>query len=99
MSKVILLVNVDLESGKREDYLAATNQLRSHFQISNGVSYSVFENQAKDGNSFTEMFTFPDMSAYEAFDDQNDEEANELFARIIGLSKRSPKYTTLIEVQ
>jgi hypothetical protein len=102
MSKVILLVNVDLESGKREDYISATNQLRSHFQTSNasnGISYSVFENQGKDGNSFTEMFTFPDMSTYEAFDDQNDEEANELFAKIIGLSKRSPKYTTLIEIQ
>jgi hypothetical protein len=99
MSKVILLVNVDLEPDKRDDYLATTSQLRSHFQATNGVNYSVFENHGKESNSFTEMFTFPDMPTYEAFDDQNDEQANELFARIIGISKRSPKYTTLVEVE
>ena len=99
MSKVILLVNVELEPTSRDEYISATNQLRNHFQANNGVSYSVFENSSKEGNSFTEMFTFPDMATYEAFDDQNDEEANNLFAQIIELAKRSPKYTTLVEVQ
>jgi hypothetical protein len=96
MSKVILLVNVELEPGKREDYLTTTNLLRKRFDA--GIGYAVFENQGKEENSFTEMFTFPDMAAYEAFDDGDDEEANDLFAKIIGMSKRSPKYTTLLEI-
>ncbi|HVZ40595.1 MAG: hypothetical protein JST22_06005 [Bacteroidetes bacterium] len=98
MSKVILLVNVELEPGKREEYLATTNLLRARFQETHGVQYAVYENHGKEENSFTEMFTFNDMTAYEAFDDSDDEEANNLFARIIAMSKRSPKYTTLVEI-
>jgi hypothetical protein len=98
MSKVILLVNVELAPGKREEYLATTNLLRNRFQGSEGITYSVFENHGKEEDSFTEMFTFNDMSTYEAFDDRQDEEENDLFAKIIEMSKRSPKYTTLVEV-
>ncbi len=98
MSKVILLVNVELESGKREEYLSTTNLLRNRFEQNSDISYSVYQNQGKEEDSFTEMFTFNDMAAYEAFDDLDDEEANNLFAKIIGMSKRSPKYTTLVEV-
>lgn len=98
MSKVILLVNVELEPGKREEYLATTNLLRSRFQESHGLSYAVYENRGKEEDSFTEVFMFEDMASYEAFDDLDDEEANNLFATIIGMSKRSPKYTTLVEV-
>ena len=98
MSKVILLVNVELEPGKREEYLSTTNLLRNRFQQNGEISYSVFQNQGKEEDSFTEMFTFNDMTSYEAFDDMDDEEANNLFAKIISMSKRSPKYTTLVEV-
>jgi quinol monooxygenase YgiN len=98
MSKVILLVNVELEPGKREEYLSTTNLLRDRFQQNGEISYSVFQNQGKEEDSFTEMFTFNDMASYEAFDDMDDEESNTLFATIIGMSKRSPKYTTLVEV-
>jgi hypothetical protein len=98
MSKVILLVNVELEPGKREEYLSTTNALRNRFRESNAVQYAVFENNGKDADTFTEMFTFNDMAAYEAFDDLDDEVANDLFAKIISMSKRSPKYTTLVEV-
>lgn len=101
MSKVILLVNVELQPGKREDYLSTTNLLRSRFEGSSGIHYSVFENEShgKDGDSFTEMFTFNDRSTYEAFDDSDDEEAKDLFARIIDMAKGSPRYTTLSEVE
>jgi quinol monooxygenase YgiN len=98
MSKVILLVNVELEPGNREEYLNTTNLLRNRFRETNGVHYAVFENHGKDPDSFTEMFTFNDMAAYEAFDDLDDEAANDLFAKIISMSKGSPKYTTLVEI-
>ena len=99
MPKVILLVNVELEAGKRDQYLAATTELQNTFRGSSDVSYSVYENQGKEKDSFTEMFTFSDMSAYEAFDDREDGDANEIFAKIIGMGKRPPRYTTLLEVQ
>lgn len=99
MAKVVLLVNVELEDGKRDDYLSAVGSLRDRFQASGDVSYCVFENQGKEKNSFTEMFTFKDMSAYEAFDDgEEDGDANEIFAKILSMGKRAPKYTTLVEV-
>jgi hypothetical protein len=99
MPKVILLVNVDLKPGHRDEYLAATGQLRSHFQEVNGVEYAIFENQGKESDSFTETFTFGSTADYEAFDDRDDEEANGLFAKIISMAKHSPKYTTLFEVE
>lgn len=99
MSKVILLVSVELEPVNREEYLATTKLLRNHFIATNGVHYQVFESQGREENSFTEMFTFNDMAAYEAFDDLDDEEAKALFAKINDMAKRSPKYTTLVEVE
>ncbi|HVK38314.1 MAG TPA: hypothetical protein VNA88_07285 [Candidatus Kapabacteria bacterium] len=100
MAKVVLLVNVELEDGKREEYLSAVGELRDRFRASGDVSYGVFENQGKEKDSFTEMFTFKDMSAYEAFDDgEEDGEANEIFAKILSMGKRAPKYTTLVEVE
>src|SRR5687768_402414 len=100
MAKVVMLVNVELENGKREDYLAAVRSLRERFRESGDVTYSVFENQGKEKDSFTEMFTFTDMTAYEAIDDGDDEsDANEIFAKILKMGKRAPKYTTLLEVE
>jgi hypothetical protein len=100
MGKVILLVNVELEDGKREEYLQATGTLRERFSSNDRVSYAVFENQGKEHNSFTEMFTFADASDYEAFDEgQEDSDTNDLFAKIIGMGRRAPKYTTLVEVE
>lgn len=101
MSKVILLVNVELESGKREEYLSTTNLLRTRFEQNNDIHYTVFanENHGKEGDSFTEMFTFQDRATYDAFDDSDDEEAKDLFAKILDMTKGSPKYTTLVEVE
>lgn len=99
MAKVVMLVNVELENGKREDYLTAVRSLRDRFRESGDVTYSVFENQGKEKDSFTEMFTFTDMTAYEAFDDGDESDANEIFAEILKMGKRAPKYTTLVEVE
>ena len=99
MPKVILLVNVELKPGKRDSYLAATNRLREHFSAVDSLKYTVYENESRDGDSFTETFTFPSYVEYEAFDDRDDEAANELFAEIIGMAKHSPRYTTLVEVE
>ena len=99
MAKVVMLVNVELENGKREHYLTAVRSLRDRFRESGDVTYSVFENQGKEKDSFTEMFTFTDMTAYEAFDDGDESDANEIFAEILKMGKRAPKYTTLVEVE
>ena len=98
MPKVILLVNVELAAGKREEYLRATSELRSRIDGTDGVSYSVYENQGKEKDSFTEMLTFPDVATYEAFDDREDD-TNDLFANILAMATRAPKYTTLFEVE
>ncbi len=99
MPKVILMVNVDLKPGQREEYLAATQQLRNHFQQTDGVQYAVYENQGKETDSFTETFTFANHADYEAFDDRDDPDGDNLFAKIISMAKHSPKYTTLVEVE
>ncbi|KXK56116.1 MAG: hypothetical protein IPM61_09075 [Chlorobi bacterium] len=99
MPKVILLVNVELKPGKRESYLAATSRLREHFKTVDSLTYTVYENESRDSDSFTETFTFPSYVEYEAFDDRDDDAANELFAEIISMGKQSPRYTTLVEVE
>jgi quinol monooxygenase YgiN len=86
MAKVIFLQNVELQAGKRQEFLDATEQLRRHFGKADGISYTVLESQDK-ADSFTEMFTFPDMASFEQFDDRDDDEEKELNAKIIGLAK------------
>src|SRR5438552_4020122 len=98
MSKVVLLVNVELEPGSRDKYIEATGRLRNHLTGADGISYSAFENQGKEKDSFTEMFTFSDMATYEAFDEREDGEGNDIFAEILEMTKRAPRYTTLVEV-
>lgn len=100
MAKVVLLVNVELENGKREAYLSAVGTLRDRFRSGGDVDYCVFENQGKDKDSFTEMFTFKDMASYEVFDEGEEEtDANEIFAKILAMGKRAPRYTTLLEIE
>lgn len=100
MARVILLVNVELEDGKRDEYLSATGELQNRLQERGSVGYSVLENQGKQKNSFTEMFTFDSMDAYEAFDEGDDQEdTNEIFSRILTMTRTSPRYTTLVEVR
>ncbi len=99
MARVILLVNVELEEGKRDAYLSATSELRNRFAEKGDVGYTVLENKGKEANSFTEMFTFDSMDAYEAFDEGEDQEdTNEIFSRILTMTRTSPRYTTLVEV-
>jgi hypothetical protein len=99
MPRVILLVNVELEDGKRDDYLAATGELHGRLAGKGEIAYSVLENQGKEKNSFTEMFTFPSMDAYEAFDEGEDQEdTNEIFSRILTMTRNRPRYTTMVEV-
>ena len=99
MARVILLVNVELEEGRRDEYLNATTELRNRLTDKGDVAYTVLENQGKESNSFTEMFTFESMDAYEAFDEGEDQEdTNEIFSRILTMTRTSPRYTTLVEV-
>jgi antibiotic biosynthesis monooxygenase (ABM) superfamily enzyme len=98
MGKVVLLVNVELTPEKREEYIQFTSQLKTRFEGNPKLQYSAFENQGKDAkNHFTEMFTFDSMESYEAFEEEDDEAAKDLSAKIIGLSSRT-KYSTFIEV-
>lgn len=98
MGKVVLLVNVELAADAREEYLAATGELKSRLQQMDGVDYCVYESGGKGPHTFTEMFTFDSADTYEAFDDNDDDTTKDLFARITDLASRPPRYTTLYEV-
>jgi len=98
MPKVIMMVNVELDPTNRSSYLEATGRLKERFNNGSDVQYAVYEKQGKEQNAFTEVFTFNDEAAYDAFDDGEDEEIKDLFGRITGLSRSTPRYTTLVEV-
>lgn len=99
MPRTVLLVNVELHPDKRKEYIGTTQLLQRHLEPNQDIVYVVFENQGKVKDSFTEMFIFNSADVYDAFDEADDDRANELFARILAMSKRSPVYTTLVEVE
>lgn len=67
MSKVLFSVSYSIPDGKRADYLAAVASVRE-FYASSDVSFSLYETRGKH-NHFQEVYSYPNMSAYEASDD------------------------------
>lgn len=97
MPRTVLLVNVELLPDKRNEYIGTTRLLQKHLETNDDITYIVFENNGKVKDSFTEMFIFNGPEVQDSFDE--DDRANELFARIITMSKRSPNYTELVEIE
>lgn len=98
MSKVLFTISYSVRPEMREKYLEFAAELKTHFVTQNKRDYSVFEVKGKK-NTFTEVFSFSNMSDFDALEEQQDEKTQELEGRLEQfIDKGGMKYSTLVEV-
>ncbi len=98
MGKVILTVQYDVKDGKRNDYLAVAEKLKSHYATNQFVSYSIYEQKNKQ-NSFAEIFLAHSEVAYKKFEESEDDTADKLTSQLADFVEGKTKYTTYIETK
>lgn len=99
MSKVIFSIQYELSAGRKDEYFSTIRELKNLLQAEGLEDYSVFEVKGKP-NHFQEQYTFSSESAFDEFDDINDERINILINKISDLTiEHSTKYTTLKELE
>jgi quinol monooxygenase YgiN len=98
MAKVIFTISYDVNPEKRDEYLALMQEVKQHFAASNGKEYSVYEQKGKK-NSFSEVFVFNSVEAYDQLEDQ-DESMSAFVQRLETLLVDGKMhYTTLVELE
>lgn len=99
MGKVIFSIAYNVIPEKRDDYLSVIRELRTLVVAEGLESYSVYELKNKK-NSFSELYLFDSMQAYEDFDDNQDERIDILMTKLSDLIvEQSTHYTTQFEVE
>ena len=98
MGKVILTVQYEVKSAKRNDYLSTVEKLKSHYATNQYVSYSVYEQRGKQ-NSFAEIFMAHSEVAYKKFEESDDETADQLTAELQDFVEGKTRYTTYLETK
>lgn len=97
MAKVLFSVQYDILPEKKDEYLKVVKELKTILNREGIDAYDVYEVKGKPG-SYTEVYTFSSMEAYEAFDDNEDERLNILINKLGDLTIGSTKYQTLVEL-
>ena len=98
MGKVIFTISYYIQSEKRDEYLALSQEMKSHFAGQNGKSYAIFEQKGKK-NSFSEIFVCNSMEEYDQLEDQ-DEQMSQLVQKLeVMLADGKMKYSTLVEIE
>ncbi len=98
MSKVIFVIQYEIDVNKRDEYLTLARELKTLLSADGLENYSVYEVKGKQ-NHFEELYTFSSMEAYENFDDNQNERLGILLNKLSDMVKNnSTKYTTLTEV-
>ncbi|MBU1100535.1 MAG: hypothetical protein KKA84_09040 [Bacteroidetes bacterium] len=99
MGKVIFSIAYNVIPEKRDDYLSVIRELKTLVVAEGLESYSVYELKNKK-NSFSELYLFDSMQAYEDFDDNQDERIDILMTKLSDLIvEQSTHYTTQFEVE
>ncbi|HEY4643377.1 MAG TPA: hypothetical protein VIH68_01520 [Bacteroidota bacterium] len=98
MPKVILTITYEIHPEKREGYLELVNEMKEHFIGYLQKNYSVYELMGKK-NTFAEIYLCDSIEEYEALEDNQDDKAQELIARLFDEFVKSgkAKYVTLVE--
>ena len=95
MGKVVFTISYDIIPEKRDEYLALTQEMKTHL---GGKNYTVYEQKGKK-NSFSEVFLCNSIEEYDQLEDQ-DEAMSQYVTRLEAfLADGKMKYTTLIEVE
>ena len=68
MSKVLLEINYEVQSQKRDEYLKLINELKSGYESSGIAKLEVYEVQGSP-NNFMEIYTYENDEAFQNADD------------------------------
>ncbi|OGU31246.1 MAG: hypothetical protein A2057_04325 [Ignavibacteria bacterium GWA2_35_9] len=98
MSKVIFIIQYEIEETRRDEYLTLARELKTLLKADGLENYAVYEVKGKQ-NHFEELYTFNSLEAYENFDDNQNERISILLNKLSDMQKsNSTKFTTLTEV-
>ena len=98
MSKVIFIIQYEIEETRRDEYLTLARELKTLLKADGLENYAVYEVKGKQ-NHFEELYTFNSLEAYENFDDNLNERISILLNKLSDMQKNnSTKFTTLTEV-
>jgi quinol monooxygenase YgiN len=98
MSKVIFTIQYEIDSDRREEYMALARELKTLLKADGLESYGVYQLKGKK-DQFEEIYTFSSNEAYENFDDNQNERISILLNKLSSMVKdNSTKYKTLNEI-
>ena len=98
MSKVIFTIQYEIDSDRREEYMALARELKTLLKADGLESYGVYQLKGKK-DQFEEIYTFNSNEAYENFDDNQNERISILLNKLSSMVKdNSTKYKTLNEI-
>ncbi len=97
MPRVLFTITYGVKSELRDGYLEFVREMKNHFTTVGQKNYSVYEVKGKK-NHFTEVFITETIEEFDALEDNQDEQTQELVSRLEGfIDNGGMKYTTLIE--
>jgi hypothetical protein len=97
MGKVLFTISYAIKPELRAEYLQFAKELRAHFTAAGKRDYAIFETKGKK-NHFTEVFSFNSMEEYNALEEHQNDQTQELESRVERFLERGGmKYSTLVE--
>jgi len=97
MPRVLFTITYGVKPELRDGYLEFIKEMKNHFRTVGQKNYSIYEVRGKK-NQFTEVFITDTLEEYDALEDNQDEQTQELVSRLEGfIDNGGMKYTTLIE--
>lgn len=91
------MISYTIKPEQRNNYLTLIAEIKSHVVNVGKNNYSVFEVKGKK-NQFTEVYIFNSEEEFDALDDSQDPQTQELLSRLKPFVDGSMKYTTAMEV-
>lgn len=98
MAKVMFTISYTIKPEHRSSYLTMIGELKSRLATM-GKNYAVYETKGKR-NQFNEVYLFDSEEEYDALDDNQDEQTQELLSKLEScVDNGGMKYSTAVEVQ
>ena len=97
MPRVLFTISYTIKSAQRDNYLRLIAEIKSHVVNVGKNNYTVFEAKGKK-NQFTEVYIFNSEEEFDALDDSQDPQTQELLGKLEPFVDGTMKYSTAMEV-
>ena len=98
MARVIFTISYEINTEKRDAYLALSKAMKEHLAGTKGKNYTIYEQKGKK-NTFSEVFICNSVEEFDQLEDDQDERTEELVSQLESLLVNGKmKYTTLVEL-